>query len=157
MAKTINTVLALKDKFSAGVKKAADNAKNMDRKTKMASNTVKKFGRDMNNMAISAVKNTAKAAGALGALATGVGFKEAFDLEGYKLQLETATKDTKAAEIMKFSIQLANKTPFEGGQLVEGAAQFEAMGNECQEVASSCRGYGSGHEQGFHAGNRSAD
>ena len=129
MAKTINTVLALKDKFSAGVKKAADNAKNMDRKTKMASNTVKKFGRDMNNMAISAVKNTAKAAGALGALATGVGFKEAFDLEGYKLQLETATKDTKkAAEIMKFSIQLANKTPFEGGQLVEGAAQFEAMG-----------------------------
>ena len=47
MAKTINTVLALKDKFSAGVKKAADNAKNMDRKTKMASNTVKKFGRDI--------------------------------------------------------------------------------------------------------------
>lgn len=129
MARTINTVLALKDKFSKGIKTAADNAKNLDRKTKIASNTVKKFGRDMNNMAINATKNTAKVAATLGALATGVGFKEAFDLEGYRLQLETATKDTKkAAEIMKYSINLANKTPFEGGQLVEGAAQFESMG-----------------------------
>lgn len=129
MAKTINTILALKDKFSNGIKKAANNTNKLDKKTKMASNTVKKFGRDMNKMAISAAKNTAKVAGAMGSLATGVGFNEAFNLEGYRLQLETATKDTKkAADIMKYSMTLANKNPFEGGQLVEGAAQFEAMG-----------------------------
>ena len=51
------------------------------------------------------------------------------DLEGYKMQLETATKDTKkAASIMSYAIQMANKTPFEGGELVEGASKFEAMG-----------------------------
>ena len=56
------------------------------------------------------------------------------DLEGYRLQLETATKDTvKAAGIMRYAIDLANRTPFEGGELVEGAAKFEAMGMSAEQ------------------------
>ena len=67
--------------------------------------------------------------GAVAALAVKTGFSEAMDLEGYRLQLETATKDTqKASDIMSYAVALANKTPFEGGELVEGASKFEAMG-----------------------------
>ena len=74
-----------------------------------------------------------KTSGAFAALAGGfalkTGLSEAMDLEGFRMQLETATKDTKkAADIMKYSIDLANKTPFEGGELVEGASKLEAMG-----------------------------
>ena len=87
-------------------------------------------------MAAGIAKNIATAGVALTGLG-GIGlgsaiktaFSEAIDLEGYKTQLETATKDTKkASKIMQYAINLANKTPFEGGQLVEGAAKFEAMG-----------------------------
>ena len=43
--------------------------------------------------------------------------------------MNTATKDTdKAAKIMKNAVSLANKTPFEAGELVQGAAMFESMG-----------------------------
>lgn len=76
-----------------------------------------------------AAKLGATMAAAAGAFAIKTGLSEAMDLEGYKLQLETATKSTKkASKIMSYAIDLANRTPFEGGQLVEGAAKFEAMG-----------------------------
>lgn len=65
------------------------------------------------------------------------GFSEAFNMEGYKAQLETATKDTKkAGQIMRDAIQLANKTPFEGGELVEAAAKFESMGMSAKKWLS---------------------
>lgn len=87
----------------------------------------------MDEWQIKAFKKTAKVAGlafaGMSAAAAKTGFSEAMNLEGYKAQLETATKSTKkAAEIMKYSINLANKTPFEGGEIVEGAAKFESMG-----------------------------
>ena len=74
------------------------------------------------------------AGGAAAALGIKTGLSEAMDLEGYRLQLETATKDTvKAAGIMKYAVDLANRTPFEGGELVEGAAKFEAMGMSAEQ------------------------
>lgn len=80
------------------------------------------------------VKLGTAAAGVVATLAAKTGFSEAVDLEGYRLQLETATKDTqKASEIMQYAINLANKTPFEGGELVEGASKFEAMGMAAQK------------------------
>ncbi len=132
-SKTIQTILSLKDKFSKPVENATKSTKQLKREMQLGSNTVKKFATNMNNSFLSIAKTTVKTAltatGAIASLAAGVGFKEAVDLEGYRLQLETATKDTKkAAEIMQYAIDLANKTPFEGGELVQGAAQFEAMG-----------------------------
>lgn len=114
--------------------------KALDKDAKKAVYSLKKLGtqgvRSVNSVINKAAKLGATLAGALataataaGAFAIKTGLSEAMDLEGYKLQLETATKSTKkASKIMAFAINLANKTPFEGGQLVEGAAKFEAMG-----------------------------
>lgn len=58
---------------------------------------------------------------------TGIG--EAMDMEGYKMQLETATKSTeKAGKLMAQSIEFANSTPFETGEVVEATAKMEAYG-----------------------------
>jgi len=137
-SKTIQTILSLKDKFTKPIINATKSTKQLKREMQLGSNTVKKFATNMNKSLLSIAKTTTKTAltttGAIASLAAGVGFKEAVDLEGYRLQLETATKDTeKASKIMQYAINLANKTPFEGGELVEGAAQFEAMGLSAQK------------------------
>ena len=129
MAKQAYVVLKLKDQFSKPLKIAEKGTKEFAKQQKIAVAGVKHFGR----MANKAFKKTAKVAGlafaGMSAAAAKTGFSEAMNLEGYKSQLETATKSTKkAAKIMKYSINLANKTPFEGGEIVEGAAKFESMG-----------------------------
>ena len=64
----------------------------------------------------------------------GTALTEAMNLEGFKMQLETATKSAqKAGEIMKWSIDLANRTPFETGSVVEASARLEAMGLSAQK------------------------
>lgn len=132
-SKVINTILNLKDNMSSGLMKTARNMGKVDKEAVSATRSVLAFKNRAVSSAASAAKSFAKlsvAAGtAVAALAAKTGFSEALDLEGYKLQLETATKDTqRASEIMQYAIDLANKTPFEGGELVEGAAKFEAMG-----------------------------
>lgn len=131
--KVINTVLRLKDEMSGGMVKAAKKTQGVSKEMQAATRQVVAF----KNKAVSSItgavasfgKLSAAAGAAAGALAFKTGFSEALDLEGYRLQLETATKDTqKASDIMRYAIELANKTPFEGGQMVEGAAKFEAMG-----------------------------
>lgn len=135
--KVINTILQLRDNMSGGLLQAAKNAKKagikIDDSMMKATRQVVAFKNKVKRAAIDSAKNFGKigtaAVGAAGIMAAKTGFSEALDLEGYRLQLETATKDTKkAGEIMKYAIDLANKTPFEGGALVEGAAKFEAMG-----------------------------
>lgn len=135
--KVINTVLQLRDNMSGGLLQAAKNAKKagikIDDSMMKATRQVVAFKNKVKRAAIDSAKNFGKigtaAVGAAGIMAAKTGFSEALDLEGYRLQLETATKDTKkAGEIMRYAIDLANKTPFEGGALVEGAAKFEAMG-----------------------------
>lgn len=129
MAKQACVVLKLKDRFSKSLKKAEENTKKFTKKQELAAKKVNKFGRTVNNTFKKAVKGTAAAVAGLSAIGAKTGFTEAVNLEGYKSQLETATKSTKkAAKIMKYSINLANKTPFEGGEIVEGAAKFESMG-----------------------------
>lgn len=131
--KVINTVLTLRDNMSGGLLRAAKNTKTVSKEMQSATRQVVAF----KNKAVSSITSAAKTFGKLGlaagsavtALAAKTGLSEALDLEGYRLQLETATKDTeKAASIMQYAIGLANKTPFEGGQMVEAAAKFEAMG-----------------------------
>lgn len=57
------------------------------------------------------------------------GFSQAFDMEGYKMQLTTAVKSTeKAGELMVRAVKYANSTPFETGEVIEATAKMEAMG-----------------------------
>lgn len=129
MARQIRVILKLKDQFSKPMEVAQKGTKEFKEQTRLANAGIKHFGNTLNNKFKKAVKTSAIAVAGLSAAALKVGFSEALDLEGYRTQLETATKDTKkAANIMKYAINLANKTPFEGGELVEGAAKFEAMG-----------------------------
>ncbi|MDA3732824.1 hypothetical protein PBV87_15210 [Niameybacter massiliensis] len=106
--------------------------------SKLASGFNKSF--NSATKSIQSLAKTAKAAmattiGAIGAKNTvGVALTEAMNLEGFKMQLETATKSAqKAGEIMKWSIDLANRTPFETGSVVEASARLEAMGLSAQK------------------------
>lgn len=136
--RVINTILNLRDNMSGGLIRAARNTQGVSREMQSATRSVVAF----KNKAVSSVTSAAKSmvklgtatAGVAATLAAKTGLSEAMDLEGYRLQLETATKDTqKASEIMQYAINLANKTPFEGGELVEGASKFEAMGMAAQK------------------------
>lgn len=127
--KNVNILLRLQDKFTKPLQGTTKEIRAQKAQINAATKAINRYA-DKANTAFKRV--TAVAAGvtaALGAAAIKTGFSEALDLEGYRMQLETATKDTKkASEIMQYAINLANKTPFEGGELVEGAAKFEAMG-----------------------------
>ncbi|WP_432408561.1 hypothetical protein [Wukongibacter sp. M2B1] len=138
MAKrTIATILSMKDQFTAPAKKATKSVKNMNREMKRTQNQVKRFGREAKKQFVNVAKEAWKMAkttvkigagmtAAIGALATKEGFSEAFNMEGYKVQLETATKDTKkASKLMANAVSFANKTPFETGAVVEATATME--------------------------------
>lgn len=127
--KNVNILLRLTDKFSGPLRMSTKEIKTARRELTRANNMISRWHKN----SVAAFTKTAKAASiasaAIGGIAIKTGLTEAMDLEGYKMQLETATKDTKkASEIMQYAINMANKTPFEGGELVEGAAKFEAMG-----------------------------
>ena len=131
MAKVIHTILSLKDNMSGGLLKAAKNTDTVSKEMQSATRSVISFGKKSENSIGGVIKKTLKwaAVASTVGMAAKTGLSEAMDLEGYRLQLETATKDTqKASQIMQNAINLANRTPFEGGELVEGAAKFEAMG-----------------------------
>lgn len=125
----VNILLSLKDKFSkpmAGTTKEIQKAR---KEMKLGQNQINKWGRSLNQAFTGAIKKATKFSAAMTAAGAGLGFKEAFDMETYKARLETATGSTeKAAKLMKDAIDMANKTPFEGGALVEATAMFEAMG-----------------------------
>lgn len=131
--RVINTILNLRDNLSGGLLQAARNTSSVSREMQSATRNVLAF----RNRAVSAIENVVKktsalavtAAGAVATLAAKTGFSEALDLEGYRTQLETATKDTqRASEVMQYSINLANRTPFEGGELVAASAAMEMFG-----------------------------
>ena len=133
IGKTISTILSLKNKVSGELERIGNDFKKLDKVSQKNVYSMRRFGiksvKAIDDVINRTTKLTATLGAAAGAFAIKSGLTEAMDLEGYKLQLETATKDTKkASDIMQYSIDLANKTPFEGGQLVEGAAKFEAMG-----------------------------
>lgn len=141
-SRTIATILKMRDQFSAPLKKATNSVTSMQRSVRHTQNSIKKFGRSVSDTTIKVVKDSAKMAGAFatltGGLAIKTGFGEAMNLEGYKTQLETATKDTqKAAEIMKYAVDLANRTPFETGSMVEASAKLEAMGMSAKRYLPS--------------------
>ena len=133
MAKVISTVLNLKNNMSAGLVRVSGDLKKMNKDVKAASFQVAKmaddFQKKVSKITGAAVKLTAAGAGIAASFALKTGLAEAMDLEGFRTQLETATKDAKrAGEVMKYAIDLANRTPFEGGELVSAASSLEMFG-----------------------------
>lgn len=132
-SKTLNTILSLQDNTSKKLVGVSKNFKNLSKEAQRATLSAQKslnnLGKGIEKTVTNAASKVAKIGTVLGALGIGTGLSEAMDLEGYRTQLETATKSTqKAAEIMKYSIDLANKTPFEGGEMVEASSKLESMG-----------------------------
>lgn len=85
------------------------------------------------------LKKVTKVAGATGLALAGMavktGLSEAMDLEGFRLTLETVTKDvTKAKELMKWGSEFANATPFENKEIVEGITKLTSYGMTAKDV-----------------------
>lgn len=142
--KSINIILSLKDNFTKPIQRTKSETKKFEREVKRVENNIKKSTRNMvsdfkklsTELAKTTAKLTAKGIGAGAGLgfaglvsSASVGLAEGLDYETYRVQLETATKDTqKASKLMQDAIKLANKTPFEAGELVEATAMFESLG-----------------------------
>lgn len=132
-SKTISTILKLKDNMSSGVvrvsKKVNDMSKEAQKASKQVASMANGFKQKVDEMSAKALKWSAVTTGVLGGLAAKSGFSEAFDMEGYRVQLETATKDTeKAGQLMSDAVKFANKTPFETGEIVQATAKMEMYG-----------------------------
>lgn len=132
-------------KASEAIKKARDQAKkstaiisNYNKKVAEAKKRVREWGKSAETSldgAISKVKNiTLAMASVVGGFAVKTGLGQAMDIEGYKMQLETATKSTeKAGKLMASAIKFANETPFTTGEVVESTAKMEAYGLSSQK------------------------
>ena len=132
--KKVNILLSLKDKFSKPLVGTKKEVEKLTKQMKMGQNQINKWGRSINNAFTGAVKKATKFTATMAAVGTGLGFKEAFSLETYKAQLETATGSTeKAANLMKNAIVMANKTPFEPAEMVKATAMLEAMGMDSKK------------------------
>lgn len=132
-SKVVSVYLSLKDRFTSGFKKFNEAAQASEKETRRLQNRIRSMGESarasFTDMAGRSVKAIGAMSAAVAGLAVKTGISEALDLEGYRMQLQTATKDTKeAARIMQNAVDMANKTPFEAGELVEAAAKFESMG-----------------------------
>ena len=125
----VTIILSLQDRFSKPLAKTKAAIEKAEREIGRAHYTINKWANNANKKFTAVASAAGKTSLAIASIAAGVGFKEAFDMETYKAQLETATGSTeRAAELMKKAITMANKTPFEGGELVEATALFESMG-----------------------------
>lgn len=130
--RSINTILNLRDRMSRGLQNATRNTRLLRSNVRSSDNAIRRFSRNVQNnikKATRTVKNlTLAGAGIASAFAVKTGFAEAFDMEGFRVQLETATKSAETAgKKMVWAVNYANKTPFETGSIVEATARLEAM------------------------------
>lgn len=91
MAKAINTILNLKDRFSSPLKKTTDNTKKFTKQAKLATSQIKR----MSNTAVGSFKSMAKGAIGLGAAYMGFSSAKNFladSVTGAKAQIEAETK-----------------------------------------------------------------
>lgn len=150
-SRSINVILNLRDRFTQPIQRSATEARRFEREVKRVENNIKKHTSNMTKNFKKMVSNIMNAVGsftlkgiekaftglkvtataslaAVGASLT-AGLSEGLDYEKYRVQLQTATKDTeKTTKLMKNAIDYANKTPFETGEIIEATSKFEAMG-----------------------------
>lgn len=122
----ISAILSLKDGMSSKLITCGKNWNNLSeaeqRAAKSSFATVSKWANGIDK----AIDRTLKLGAAMTATAVKTGFSMGFDLETYRSQLETATRDTeRAGKVMSYAISLANKTPFEGGEMASAASALE--------------------------------
>lgn len=137
---TINSQEQVLNKNSATLQKARaqvrEHSKSISENTKKvneAKKQVEEWGKSAVSSMDKVIKRSVQVSSAFTVATAGLaiksGFGEAMDMEGYRMQLETATKDTeKASERMRSAVEFANSTPFETGEVVEATANLEAMG-----------------------------
>ena len=133
MSNVAAAILSLTDNMSPKLLKCGRNWDNLSKAEQRAANasmaTVHTWVKQIDKVTTRVLQFGAALAAAATIAGLKTGFAEAFDLETYRMQLETATKDTKrAAEIMTYAVKLANATPFEGGELVAASAALEMAG-----------------------------
>lgn len=122
----ISAILSLSDKMSPKLLKCGKAWDQLSNKEKAAAKSAMASMDRMQKKASSMISSILKLGSAIAISAVGLGFAEALSLEKYRTQLETATKDTeRASEVMRYAINLANQTPFEGGDMVAASAALE--------------------------------
>lgn len=126
----IAAILNLQDKMSPKLIQCGKNWQNLSKEEQRAAqaslSTVNKWCKGVDKAIDRATKWGAAVLAAGVVAGTKTGLSLSFDLETYHSQLETATKDTqRAGEVMAYAINLANKTPFEGGEMAKASAALE--------------------------------
>lgn len=134
MAKSIATILTLKDRMSPKIVKISKAVDGLSKKQKQAAqksaNYINKMGASFNKL----TRRITQATLAIAALGITIGVKEAMNLQSYYTQLETATKSTeRAKEVYKYAMNLANTTPYEPDELVKSAAALELAGLKAED------------------------
>ena len=115
------------------VREFAKSISEINKKVDENQKKLNSWGKSLLSTTDNIVKRTLQGVTAIGSItgtfALKTGFSEAMDMEGYKMQLETATKSTeKASKLMVNAVKYANATPFETGEVIGSVAKMEAMG-----------------------------
>lgn len=126
--------------MSPSILKATKNTKKMSKTMRKVQRAVNKqvwkirkgfyyLKRDIQRTAKNVAKVTGAMVTAIGAAGAKIGFSEAFNIEGFRVQLETAVGSAQlAAKKMAYATKFANSTPFETSSVMEATARLEAMG-----------------------------
>ncbi len=124
-----NSAQAAKVKINSLSAAVAKNKKAYDEAKQAAKEWDKNIISSIDSALVGAAKWGAVTAAATGGLAIKTGFETAFNLEAYRTQLETATKDTqKAGKLMRMATDLSNTTPFTSQETIQATAAMEAYG-----------------------------
>ena len=137
-SKALTTVLSVQDNASSQLTRAAGNFSRVSSQARIATAIARSEFSKLRIHVKGTVSKTSESCSnmlkSIGKSGLNAGLSRALDLEEYKAKLETATQSTeKAAEVMKYSINMASKTPFESGQMIEASSKLESMGLSAQE------------------------
>jgi hypothetical protein len=139
--RVISAVLTLRDRdFSSNARRAGNGITDLDRRLRRAGNQVNRF----RGTAVSGFSSVAKSVAGLAAAYVGFdaasrvvsgAIEAASSLEGYRNTLNVVMKDQKkAAEMMKWSVDFANKTPFETDSVVQATVKLQSYGLQAKKV-----------------------
>ena len=102
-----------------------------------AKNKLKEFGKEAMNSIDESIKKASQLAIATATATTGFavksGLETAFNLEAFRTQLETATKDVeKTTKLIQMAQDLSVSTPYTPEETIQSTAKMEALGVDSQ-------------------------
>jgi hypothetical protein len=126
VAKTISTILSLKDKISQPLVKVSKNVDKVTREMKKSQNQIEKWKnksvKAMDNVIKKSAKFAVATAGAFGGLAVGVGFKGMKELDAGSAKVKSIAKESlNLKKIQEDLLKQSNKT----GIVVEALAETQ--------------------------------